>query len=356
MPFYQILPEQNLPVKFLTYFSEIPLDAGQIVQIPIKNKIRLGLVVAEARKEYITDERKIKSVSKLLKVKFSQAQINFLFAFAYNTFNTPNNVLATMLNPIEMLTQKYWQQIITNNDTKNTSENQEKNNQKIDNYLETSKQPEKSFNKPKIEITQDDILFRIMYIIRSQLQESPQKPILIIFPEKKQLFSVVDQILPDLKNFKVNIYTAEKNSFSQQTVTNIITNQAEIVFTTRHGLFLPWQTAPNVILVDESNSLYIQDQNQLYYDTRDACFIFSQHFVTNLTFITTLPSVRLHIFNSNEFFEQIMTNTSNQTKKPLKIKLLKRNFKRDNFFDLLEMLEHNLYESQIFSDEDNMSI
>ncbi len=352
MPFYQILPKQNLPIKFLTYFSEIGLDTGQIVQIPIKNKIRLGLVVAETQKKYITDKTKIKSVSRLLKVKFSQAQINFLFAFAYNTFNTPNNVLATMLNPIEMLTQKYWQQIIPNNDTKITSENQEKNNQKVDDNLETSKQPKKGFNKLKIEIVQDDILFRIIYIIRSQLQELPKRPILIIFPEKKQLFSVVDQILSDLKNFKVDIYTAEKNSSSQQTVANIITSQAEIVLATRHGLFLPWQIAPNLILLDESNSLYIQDQNKLYYDTRDACFIFSQHFVTNLTFITTLPSVRLHIFNSKELFKQLMINKSNKNKKLLKIKLLKRNFKRNNFFDLLELLEQGLYENQIFSDED----
>ena len=66
-----------------------------------------------------------------------------------------------------------------------------------------------------------------------------------------------------------------------------------LFFTTRSGMFLPFLKLDQILLIDEANSMYIQEQNSLYFDTRDAVYLMAKSYGCDLTYISSLPSLRL---------------------------------------------------------------
>ncbi len=356
MIYYQVLPERKLPVRYLTYSSEQELVQGQVVKINLRNKVCWGLILDFLDHEEVFDKEKIKPISELVPIKLTKQQINFLFSFAFNSFNSPNDVLAAMLKPLQMLSQKYWTEIEENKieeqkpktETELSISNPKKAN-KDKNILSTSanknaiSQNDTVRNSLNLEIVGQNISLRIRYIIRSLVNNHLNDSILVIFPEKKQLYQAlegIDRTDNELAEKKTNIYTAEKNIESQKTVVNLLTQKSNLVFGTRQSLFLPWKTIDQIILVDEASSFYIQDQNQLYFDAREASFLFSQNFGANLNLLSTLPSVRLYNFYSDKISEGLLNKKSVFDKKSLKIKLLSREQKGSDFNQLLDSLEN----------------
>jgi primosomal protein N' len=179
---------------------------------------------------------------------------------------------------------------------------------------------------------------------------------LIIFPEKKYLdkifygcqedykeiyksiAQVVNDSLPETK-FQLNFfrYSGDASKFSKESVRHLLLPknkkknsqkqsefQVNLYFATRAGLFLPFSRLDQLILIDEANPMHIQDQGKVYFDSRDVIYIMSQIYQTDLIFLSTLPSVRLHSFYSQKIFEEIKTNYTAQNQKPLTIKITKR--------------------------------
>ncbi|MEM1312231.1 MAG: hypothetical protein AAGF07_02090, partial [Patescibacteria group bacterium] len=141
--------------------------------------------------------------------------------------------------------------------------------------------------------------------------------LLLIFPEKKYLEKILEEVISNhdfqsaLKD-KINIhmYAGDTNKKSKEAVWNLInfnndTKKLKIVFTTRVGLFLPFVNLNNIVLVDESNSMYIQDQNSVYFDTRVAAFLLAQAYQAKLTFLSSLPSIRLYNFYPKNVIKQL---------------------------------------------------
>ena len=350
MFYYQILPEKKLPIEYLIYCSKTPLKRGQVVKVLIKNSSSLGLVLTEASTVQVNQLEEIKEVSQILPLILSEKQINFLFALAYNTFNQPSEVLNGMLSPFKKLSNKFWQILKTHNSYKESNISSDVGSTSIT----------KQVLKPEILLVEneDQMLFRIRYIIRSYIsmndKQASNYPLVFLFPEQKFLLNIkrkLDDFFKQL-SLQVDVFDSIQSSQSQQTIINILTQTSQIIFGTRQVLFLPWQTSKlDLVLIDESNSFYIQDEKGLYYDTRDASFIFSQIFGAGLTFLTILPSVRLFNFSLKPSLETILSNTSKTSQKPLKIELLNRNFSRDNFFDLIDFLETSI----IKNDSANLS-
>jgi primosomal protein N' len=108
----------------------------------------------------------------------------------------------------------------------------------------------------------------------------------------------------------------------------------KIIFGLKSSIFLPFNLNGNLIadliLVDEANSFYIQEQNSLYYDARDSSFFFSQAFGANLYFVSTLPSVRLYNFNPT-LVEQKLRQSLDLDQKDLQIYLTQKNKQVDSY-------------------------
>ncbi len=372
MNYYQILPEKKLPIDTLTYKSDKDFIPGQIVLINIRNTEVFGVVISQ-NNTLKGDLSNIKPVSGTFPYILSSNQMDFIKNMANNTFNSPNILFESVVNPIKVINQK---------NTKNLSESiyEGQNITDIENKQGGDKRP------PNLEFILDsELLIRIRNIIRisisSYLKLSYKSPlqdinILVVFPEKK----ILDNFTQNKENFTfpnlstdanlINIYKykAERRKSDQETIINIIktspyfsyTNQdskqrINIILSTKAGIFLPFSSINKIILVDESNSFYIQEQNSLYYDTRDACFLLSKSFNCDLDFISTLPSIRLSNFYSESVLNKISTNYSQNNKKLPRIKIYEKNFKNDKFKvisnQILDILNDQEDINEIFTNE-----
>jgi hypothetical protein len=486
---------QNLSI--LLYSSQKPASVGDIVEITIRNNVDFGLILSEnveqefkqkivlnsvhnnkiskinspggdseadggtfrstqddseTKSDVLSKKFEIKEINKILPIKLSHEQIQFIKIFADNTFNSLNDTWDALTQPYSLLTQKQWKELqeiadfkqkailsqsTQNNLEANTSSNKIQNSQN-DRFIEAknsenvkldSKNSEKQPNPskedqkiPKVEFLIDfDITVRIMYIIRSltsiikedkkSLKQGINRQLLIVFPEKKYLNKVYKSIFNEISHSKelseiveILYYASEptkkpkeciwsmlnfvKNNsidgasvsplksevdlnlnlksgssrFAQDDIDKTIparilnqvqndnfikdTNQTsqndnkankaprlQIILSTRSGLFLPFTTLTDIILVDEGNSMYIQDQNSLYYDTREAIFLITKALNANITFISSLPSIRLYNMYDKQALEKQMTNYGNIIQKPRKIKITRFD-KKSSKYDL----------------------
>lgn len=341
MKFYQILTEKKLPVTLLTYASENKHFVGQVVKVPIRGKEYFGVVIKKIKKDNSLGEEELFKAGRIQKiiqefpVIFSQNQLNFLFSTAYNTFNKPADVLSGMLTAIKYFNKGNLKAL--------ESFNLEEKSKEIilKNSLEIKSEQKSDLNKTRFYL-ENKVSLRISYIIRTKiypyLEQKKPVSVLIIFPEKKLLEKIYKELLQEtfFENLKLNIYTGTNTKQSRETVLEIIKNdqtKLNIVLGTRSALFLPYKNLSHLFVIDEANSLYIQDQNSLYYDARDVSFVLSKSFSCQLIFISQTPSIRLLQFYSNEVLNKFMLSNTKKEQKPLILQLSKREHK-NTFFNL----------------------
>lgn len=346
---YNVLVTRNLPGSVLTYSYDEKLTIGDIVHVPLQNKIVKGVVLDlnfEPTQDF--DESKIKSIVEVFPYRLNSNNLRFLSLFSLNTFNSKNLVLDSLLNPLELLIKKDLQEL---------KDFHKQSPEHIDEVVD---------NKSKTEIFNvSDIMFRIRYIIRSKLN-TVNKPYftLFVFPERKLLEKTLSNLscYSEFKKIHILKYFADKSKFSKETVKEIcgigknIPDSPKIIFSLRAGIFLPIQKLTEINLVDESNSLYIQEQNKVYFDTREAVFLMSQVFNADLNFISTLPSGRLYNFKNQSVLNSDHINSSVEMVKPLKIQISQRNSKVDQFSLFSDFVQQQISlddtENVIFESED----
>jgi primosomal protein N' len=493
---------QNLSI--LLYSSQKQASVGDIVEISIRNNLDYGLILSEnieemnkykveaasvspqetqkvsnpqkpqslrdsplsrgnlvignkiTKSEVKTKKFEIKEINKILPIKLSHEQIQFLKIFSDNTFNSLNDTWDAISQSYNLLTQKQWKELQGMADLKDktilnqfegnisqavTSSDKNQKDQN-DTFIEAENSENrkknevftnKSLTASKVEFIIDfNIIVRIMYIIRSlmdnmreeqkDLKQAINRQLLIVFPEKKYLNKVYKYIFNEISrskelseiveilyyaseptkkpkeciwsmlNFKNNLKTVtattvspqetqdisnppdrifrsnqyDVNSQSSKTqpdrilnqvqndnsnnntnqtslkVNNYTTPRLQIILSTRSGLFLPFTTLTDIILVDEGNSMYIQDQNSLYYDTREAIFLIAKAFNANISFISPLPSIRLYNMYDKQALEKEMNTNQAIAQKPRKIKITrfdKKSSKYDLFgYEIEQML------------------
>lgn len=304
MNYYQILSTRKVPQKFLTFSHENILLKGQLVDINVRGTALKGIVMSKIESDNVFDVDKIKTISHLYPFVFNQFQINFLSSFTQNTFNQINTVFSGFLKPFSLITQKQWQNLLKSN---------------LNTNLEFK--PKNKLNLEVNFVLDMYITLRIIYIIRTIINKHDKSNIIIIFPEKKYLEKTILELESNTeftelaKDIKIYTYSGDANKKSKITVWDLINPEntnLKIIFSTRIGIFLPFQKLDEIILIDESNSMHIQDQNSLYFDTRDAVFLMSKSYGANLTFLSTLPSVRLFNFYNKEIMEKIGGGIKNE--------------------------------------------
>lgn len=438
MYFYNVLPTKNMGqnLSILLYSSQKQVSVGDIVEITIRNNVDYGLILSENLEEkikhqkvnvttvspkevstqpdgifytiqddnsleatnpnnnYIKNEVKrfeIKEINKILPIKLSIEQIQFLKIFSDNTFNSLNDTWDALTVPFGLLTQKQWLELenitksyeskINTEFLKDTNKTTTTSNisQKAQNEPILEDKISKDFQKnqvlsdspkiaPKVEFLIDfDIKVRIMYIIRSLMSSFQAisstsnsnniKQLLIIFPEKKYLNKIYKYLQIEIardkelvKNIELLYYASEPTKKPKECIWQmlnlnnwpgkvlkqthdkviLVNPKLQIILSTRSGLFLPFTNLNDIILADEGNSMYIQDQNSLYYDTREAIFLISKAFNANISFISPLPSIRLYNMYNKATLEKEMINNQAIAQKPRKIKITRFDKKSSN--------------------------
>lgn len=314
--YYQILPDRKVPQVYLTYSYESELQTqstqtqlkmGQIVEMNIRGGSSFGIVIKEVQTSEIHfDLTKIKPLTRILPFQLSEQQISFIFSLSQNTFNSLNLICSATMQFLDLIGIKEMRLLEQEKEMQKNLINRDKTRAILEKKITTKIIP----NKPifYLETEEIPITVRIRYIIRTNIDLFPTSSAksrisLVIFPEKKLLDKIYKNFaktelsqIPDAKLLK---FSGDKLKHSKETLKEILSEQPDkhlIIFSTRAGLFLPYSDIEQIILIDESSSFHIQDQNQIYYDTRDAVFFLSQAHNSKLAFVSTTPSVRLFQF------------------------------------------------------------
>jgi hypothetical protein len=89
MFFYQILIAHRLPVSFLVYKSEQSVSLGQVVEVTVRNKLYLAVVVSQLEDTAALgyDVSKVKQISRSLPFRYTDKYLQFIKTFSYNSFN-----------------------------------------------------------------------------------------------------------------------------------------------------------------------------------------------------------------------------------------------------------------------------
>jgi primosomal protein N' len=166
---------------------------------------------------------------------------------------------------------------------------------------------------------------------------SPQT-ILILAPEKKlieSLFPELQQlILSENVNVEMKLFYGDKSKSSRDAIMSVLDSDNKthtIIFGTRSSLFLPFKSLTSILLLDEANSLHIQEQNGLYFDAREIAYMLSEVFSASLYFISRVPSIRLHsLYNSKDIENYLLKDTQIDTKR-LKLSVSRSNGKTNKY-------------------------
>jgi len=366
MFYYHILPNRYLPSENLVYASSDKLFVGQVVSITIGKKKTSGIVLKQAIiSELGFDPAKIKSITGILPFQLAPHHISFLFSFAYNTFNKTGEVLDAVLQPfadfrqadIAELTMQYTPQDFENNFDANQT------NQKS--YVES--------------VLDTDILLRIMYIIRISMDKNKEEHsknlikkrrrgnqiYLVIVPENSHISAFFEKWNTkfatstdsdnqvQLFSYSAKTKATQRRTFMLQQLHNTLP-AVSIIIGTRSSLFLPFTHLDGIFVADEANNFHIQDQNNVYFDTRDAAFLASQHYKTSLHFVSTLPSIRMHQTYSNTIFKTLVNNVSQKQQKLPEVRYFERGGKEDNFDGIIRFVTEDFQQTRFAAeDEEN---
>ena len=90
-----------------------------------------------------------------------------------------------------------------------------------------------------------------------------------------------------------------------------------------------------MILIDEANSFHIQEQNGLYFDSREAVFLLHKSANCHLDFVSKLPSVRFQNFYkavSNKTISNFPKNYKEVKNPKIKITTSPQKYYNNNLF------------------------
>ena len=344
MHFYQILVDKKLPHPVLTYSSRNLLVRGAVVRVLLREKPVYGVVLEEIQdKEYLAKLDTIKEVLSETGFTVGGRQLRFMHNFERNTFNNLNVICEASLRPYTSLGKRDHEQLVARHVARETESEEESTPPKRDFLISegTKEWLTNEYRKlPKSEpvefIIDSNTLLRIMDIIRINIYtylyglvvsgsvETTTSEQLFLFPELKYL----DRTLRELKasrkykdfvreltehfpnlSLALFAYSGRPTKKSRDVVRTLLDLTADVqkaksdqptpieirlICATRSGLFLPLASLRQVTLLDEANSMYIQEQNSLYFDTRDLAFVLARTYEVPLTYLSTLPSVRLY--------------------------------------------------------------
>jgi primosomal protein N' len=307
-----VIAKPNFPFESLTYSCDQKLSIGTIVQVEIKNAIFYGMVLSASTltKSQI---KNLKNITNITPFIISEVQLEFLKKISFLTFNSLSNLLTLAIKPYETI---FESKELKNINFENNSKIKKINNPTLDYIISKS--------------WASKILEKITLINSAN--------ILILFPEKNILTSIQKEL--ETLNINKNILIHNLNTTSEKKLLNIyqpllsLTSDPNIniILGNKNSIFFNLDNIDELIIIDEANPSYISE-HRIYFDAREVAFWASKIYNFNLTFISTLPSVRFLDLSKDKLQELTIPK--------VKIKFLERQGRQNDFENILLELEND---------------
>lgn len=299
------IPKPNFPFDTLTYSSTEELVVGQLVELSIKDTPYIGVVagISNLKPDQIKNLRPVNIIFNLV---LTQTHIEYLNKISFLTYNSFNNLLILAIKSFEIL---------------------------INENIEVRRPLSiRTNSSPSLEyIISKDWGNAIQDIINTNL--STNDKYLIISPESSINTKLIDHLEQFFKPEQITLHnlktvSARKLRKIYSSFYNLESiNEPQIYFANKNELFTDLSDINTMIIVDEGNPSYINEQ-RTYFDTREIAYWASKIYNINLVFISTLPSVR--------FFDMTNTDLESKLKSPkLSFKFLERQSRQEDFSNIL---------------------
>jgi primosomal protein N' len=320
-----VIAKPNFPFESLTYSSDDKLSIGCIVQVEIKSAIFYGMVVSVSTltKSQI---KNLKNITNITPFIISNVQLEFLKKISFLTFNSLSNLLTLVIKPYEIIFEsKEFKNI--NFDSKIKIKNII--NPKLD-YIISKSWASKILEKLSEYTSLSNTVTR---------SDGGCKNILILFPEKNILTSIQKEL--ESLNMNKNILIHNLNTTSEKKLLNIFKpllsidddpTKINVILGNKNSIFFNLDNIDELIIIDEANPSYISE-HRIYFDAREVAFWASKIYNFDLTFISTLPSVRFLDLSKDKLQELTIPKVN--------IKFLERQGRQNDFENILLELEND---------------
>lgn len=311
------IAKANFPFETLTYSSTKELKVGQICLIEVRGTTFFG-VVKEQSDLNSNQIKNLLSVVEIYNFYLGPKHLEFLNKVAFLTFNSFNNLFVTLTTPLSLIKNLgAWD-----------------NSKALEDKNGISPQLEYIINKDW-----DSVIEGIIEtIIKKNITFSKNYNILIIYPEKNSLEKGYSNLIANSNfNKKIEVYntlTASKKKllpvlsllYGLDNLEPEVEPKLKIIFANKNILFANLAYIDQIVVVDEANPSYISE-TRIYFDTREIAFWASLVYSLNLTFVSTVPSVR--------FYNQNKEQLSKLEVPELSIKFLERTGRQSDFENIL---------------------
>ena len=263
--FYSLLVPRNIDITY-QYESELILDVGQIVVINFNNKLTIAVVMSHDNEKQFKELKKIDSATEY---RISPNQIKFLKFFAEYNLQKSGNVLKMMLN-----------NDITKTNTKKLSLKQKSDENFFSPTLSSEQEEifQKVFSKNNFHVfalegvTGSGKTEIYIKLIIEKLQQNKQ--CLLLLPE----IALTDQICARFKQYGISpsVYTSFTTPAQKREIWKAVAkNECNFVIGTRSSLFLPFQNLGIIIIDEEHDASYKQEENPIY-NARDMAVVLAK--------------------------------------------------------------------------------
>lgn len=329
MQYYEVIfPKQKSPIKnIFTYHSKSKLNIGDGIVAQLRKKEYQGVVLKKVNKPIFKTNPILEVFAEKLlnadQIKLFEYIVNFYFANPSRTINlfTPKN--------LHKLNQE---DLISNPATNQTATPPEfELNQTQKEILDFLHQEEQKIHLVH-GITGSGKTIIYLKRVEEVLKQNDLNQVLILIPE----ISLTPQTINTFQNYFspeiISIYHSKLNPTEQlKEWIKIKNNQSKIVIGSRSALFLPYQNLKLIIMDEEHDHAFKQDQNPRYH-ARSIAQWYHQNLKTQLILGSATPSLETYLAAENNKIlkHEILHRSQFQDLPSIKIVDLKDEIKKGN--------------------------
>ncbi len=345
--FVNVLLAYNLSKEF-TYKVREKVEIGAIVKVPFRSKSYIGIVIEHIKKPNFINFKikEIESVSN--KLLFTKKNLKFLeWVSKYNLIER-GNILKMMLPNHEIFFKDTKSKFEVNDDLHIKLVKLNKEQLNASQYI-SEKLKEKRYQTIVIDGVpgsgKTEVYFKV---IEDNLKLNNQ--VLILFPEVSLTSEFVKRIKnhfgidPDVWHSKIKL-SQKKSSLER-----IIKNQAKIIVGARSSLFLPFKKLGLIIIDEEHDGSYKQEEKGIY-QARDMAVVRASIEKIPLLLVSATPSLETSYNISKKKYDKVTLSHKYQYVPFPKVEIIdmkKEKLKKDEWISkiLRHQIEKNLEQNK----------
>ena len=279
------------------YLSPYPLELGSIVSIPFRNKETIGIVWYDSNVNIPFE--KLKKITKVFQeIKFDKNFLSFLEFFRqYNL--APTGKIFKLVIPQDKLINEISDWNFSNKETVISSETKLKltdsQNDFASKLINSVKKSE--FKRFLIDGVTGSGKTEIYFEAVNQVIKRGSQA-LILLPEISLVNSLVDRVYKRF-GFEPSVWHSKTSPSKKKEIwKNVFSGNENLVIGARSSLFLPFKNL-NLIVVDEEHDTTYKQQEQIIYNARDMAIARCSFENATAALVSATPSME-SLFNARE--------------------------------------------------------